>query len=117
MRRAGAVALILSGAAVTIALARAVAGSAEDAAIVIAVLLGGPSWALAFALASDDADFGGGTRSRTAWIRLLPWTFVLAPLVVPNMILLASFFRDSRADGGRSPLTWDRMRPGEHGHD
>ena len=88
-----------------------------DRLIVLAILLVGPTWALAFCLASDDADFAGGGRSRSQWLELLPWTFLLAPLIVPNLILLGSFFRDSRADGGRSPLTWDRLRPGEDGHD
>lgn len=117
MRRAGAVCLILVGVAATAVGARVVAGSPSDAVMVAGILLVGPAWALSFCLVSDESDFSGASRSRAEWLAVLPWTFLLAPLVVPNVILLSSFFRDSRADGGRSPLTWDRMRPGEHQHD
>lgn len=110
-------AVIGVGTAATVVVARAVVPGTENQLVVATILLVGPLWATAFCLASDDSDFAGSSRSRGEWLRLLPWTFVLAPLVVPNMLLLAAFFRDARADGGRSPLTWDRMRPGEDRHE
>ena len=113
MRRAEGATLILVGMATTVALATAAVDETDNRLIVLAILLVGPMWAIAFCLASDESDFAGGGRSRSQWLGLLPWTFLLAPLIAPNLILLSSFFRDSRADGGRSPLTWDRMRPGE----
>jgi len=113
MRRAEAAALILVGTATTVALTATAVDETDNRLIVLAILLVGPMWSLAFCLASDESDFAGGGRSRAQWLGLLPWAFLLAPLIVPNLILLGSFFRDSRADGGRSPLTWDRMRPGE----
>ncbi|MGH2686751.1 MAG: hypothetical protein ACRDJP_14900 [Actinomycetota bacterium] len=113
MRRSEAAGLVVVGVAVTLGVVVATVGSAENRLMVAALLLIGPSWALAFCVASDDSDFSGGSRSRGQWLELLPWTFLMAPLIVPNLIVLASFFRDSRADGGRSPLTWDRMRPGD----
>jgi len=116
MRRAEAAALILGGTATAVALTVAAVDKTDNRLIVLAILLVGPMWAMAFCLASDESDFAGGGRSRAQWLGLLPWTFLLAPLIVPNLILLGSFFRDSRADGGRSPLTWDRMRPGEDDH-
>ena len=117
MRRAGAVAVGTTGTVLTVALVVAAVDSTVDTVMVTAILLSGPAWALSFCLASTEADFAGGGRSRAEWLRLLPWTFLMAPLVVPNFVLLASFFRDARADGGRSPLTWDRMRPGEGADD
>ena len=110
-------AAVVGGTALTIGLVTAAVDATADAVMVVAILLGGPAWALAFCAVSTESDFAGGDRSRAGWLRILPWTFVVAPLVVPNFILLASFFRDARADGGRSPLTWDRMRPGEGADD
>ena len=117
MQRAGAVALIVVGITTTVLFANAFVESAENTIIATAVLLVGPAWGLSFCWASGESDFAGGSRTRAEWLRVLPWTFILAPLVVPNVVLLGSFFRDSRADGGRSPLTWDRMRPGDEGHE
>ena len=117
MRRAEAAALVLVGTATTVGLVTAAVDQTDNRLIVLAILLVGPLWSLAFCVVSDESDFSGGGRTRSQWLALLPWTFVLAPLIFPNLILLGSFFRDSRADGGRSPLTWDRMRPGEDAHD
>ncbi len=111
--------LVLIGVASVIGLAATVAamftafGEWSTVAVCITVLYVGPAWAATFAAVSDDHDFAGATRSRQEWLRLIPWTFALAPLVVPNLVILAAFMRDARADGGRSPLTWDRMRPGD----
>ena len=80
----------------------------------LGVLLLGPAWAMAFCLASSDDDFPEDARWRRAeWLRVLPWTFVLAPLVLPGMVLLVQFFRDSRADHGQTWLGSGRSRPGE----
>ena len=113
MRKGETAALVLTGAAVTIAMAVLLTDSADSAVMVAAFLLIGPSWALPFCIVSEESDFGGGGRSRAQWLEVLPWTFLMAPLVLPNVFVLGAFFRDSRADGGRSPLSWDRMRPGE----
>jgi hypothetical protein len=88
-----------------------------DALVVVTVLEIGPLWALVTAAVSDDADFPGAWRPRTWWLEVLPWTFLTALLLVPNLVLLATFVRDARADGGRSAFTWDRMRPGDVDHD
>ena len=79
------------------------------------VLLVGPAWMLAFCLASSEDDFPDDARlGRDGWLRIIPWLFVLAPLVLPTMVLGAMFIRDSRADGGRYLFSVDRMRPGDH---
>ena len=80
-------------------------------------MLAGPVWALALTAVSDDDDFADASRSRRAWLDLLPWTFLLAPLLLPNVFVLGAFIRAARADGGRMPLTWDRMRPGDADRD
>ncbi len=78
-----------------------------------AVLLG-PAWGMAFCLASDDDDFPADAgRDRDGWLRVLPWSFVLAPLVLPGIVLLVEFFRDARADHGQTWLGYGRARPGE----
>jgi hypothetical protein len=105
---------VVAGSAGTVAFAAVVAdGYAAGPLAVSVVLLIGPAWALTFALASAEDDFAGAERTREQWLRVLPWTFVLAPLVLPNVLLLGQFMRDSRADGGRSAFSWDRMRPGD----
>lgn len=110
----GALIVIVLGLVTTVLFASFLTDSYLSA--VVLVLAGGPAWALAFCLASTDADFGHDVwRTRDEWLRILPWTFLLAPLVIPNVVLLLTFIRDSRADGGRSYFSWDRMRPGE-GH-
>lgn len=89
----------------------------EDALAALALLLAGPVWALGFCLLSSESDFAGAARPRSTWLRVLPWTFLLAPLALPNLVLIGMFMRDSRADNGRSWLTADRMRPGEAARD
>ena len=118
MRRVAltAVAVVL-GTAGSVLVGALVFGDAVSVVVCVVFLLAGPAWALALAAASDDEDFAGTSRSRSGWLDLLPWTFLLAPLVLPNVVILGSFIRDARADGGRTPLTWDRMRPGEAEHD
>jgi hypothetical protein len=106
-----ATALVVGGLLGTIALARIAFRSWDEAAIVIGVLQIGPTWSLAFCLGSDESDFAGATRSRAEWLGILPWTFVVAPLVLPNFIVLSSFFRDARADSGRTWLGVGRDRP------
>jgi hypothetical protein len=113
MRRSEAAALVVVGAAITAITAIALTDGTDSAVMVGAFLLVGPLWALPFCIVSDESDFSGGSRTRAQWLELLPWTFLLAPLVIPNVFILGAFFRDSRADNGRSPLTWDRMRPGD----
>lgn len=111
------IALVLGGSALTAALTLAAFERPADALLAAGFLLVGPAWCHALALASDEDDFADASRSRSRWLAILPWTWVLAPLVLPNLILLVTFFRDSRADGGRSVLSWDRMRPGDSAHD
>jgi hypothetical protein len=106
-----ATALVVGGLLGTIALARIAFSSWDQAAVVIGVLQIGPTWSLAFCLGSDESDFAGATRSRAEWLGILPWTFVVAPLVLPNFIVLSSFFRDARADSGRTWLGVGRDRP------
>jgi hypothetical protein len=85
----------------------------SSAVVSLGFILGGPAWAYAFCLASDEGDFpDDATRGRDEWLRVLPWTFVLAPLVLPNLVLLVSFFRDARADNGRTWLGSGRSYPG-----
>jgi hypothetical protein len=87
----------------------------SSAVVSLGFILGGPAWAYAFCLASDEADFSeDASRGREEWLRVLPWTFVLAPLVLPNLVLLVSFFRDARADSGRTWLGSGRSHPGTH---
>ena len=88
-----------------------------NAVVAIGLLIGGPTWCYAIALVSDDSDFADATESRSQWLRVLPWTYLLAPFVVPNIFILTAFVRDSRIDSGRSALTSDRLRPGDHTHD
>lgn len=107
----------LTGSAVTCVVMLMTFEDTVNAVIAIGLLLGGPAWCWAIAAASDDSDFAGAGTSRTKWLDVLPWTFLLAPLVLPNMFILAGFVRDARADSGRSALTWDRMRPGESARD
>lgn len=110
----GALIVIVTGLIITALWASLLTDSYRSA--IVLLLAGGPAWALAFCLASTDSDFGEDVwRTRDEWLRILPWTFLLAPLVIPNLVLLLAFIRDSRADGGRSYFSWDRMRPGE-GH-
>ena len=111
------VVVVLLGCAATVAMVRTTIDDGSTAAVAIGLLLGGPAWCYAMAVASDDTDFAGAGRDRSQWLNALPWTFLLAPLVLPNIVVLAAFVRDARLDGGRSPLTWDRMRPGDAGRD
>ena len=110
-------AISLLGAALTCAVVFTAIEDRSSAGVVAGLLVGGPAWCYAMAVASDEDDFAGSGRTREQWLAWLPWTFVLALLVVPNLVLLALFVRDGRLDGGRSPLTWDRMRPGDADHD
>lgn len=107
----------LTGSVITCAVMLRAFDDTVNAVIAIGLLLGGPAWCWALAAASDNSDFAGARTSRGRWLDVLPWTFLLAPLVLPNMFILAGFVRDARADSGRSALTWDRMRPGEGGND
>ena len=109
--------IVVIGCVTTGALVLAAVDDGSTAAVALGFLLGGPAWCYAMAAASDESDFAGADRTRAQWLGTLPWTFVLAPLVLPNVAILAAFARDSRIDGGRSPLTCDRMRPGEAAHD
>ena len=114
MRRFGtATAIVALGLAATAIAARLTVGSWRGALVGIILLQTGPAWALAFCAASTDDDFVGSSQSRAEWMRTLPWAFVLAPLLVPNFVLLASFFRDSRADSGRTSLGFGRDRPAD----
>lgn len=106
-------AAIIAGLTVTAIGVVALFGTSLNALVCGVVLQCGPAWALALTAVSDDSDFAGADRSRAGWLDVLPWTFLLAPLVLPNVVILAGFMRDARADGGRAPLTWDRMRPGD----
>lgn len=115
--RAVRIALVVGGSALTTGVMLAAFDHRDDALMPTGFLLVGPIWCHALALASDEDDFADAPRTRSQWLGVLPWTYVLAPLVVPNLVLLVSFFRDARADGGRSVLSWDRMRPGESAHD
>ena len=109
--------IIVAGSVVTSAFVTSTIDDGSSAIVILGLLLGGPAWCYAIALASDESDFAGSDRSRHQWLATLPWTFLVAPLVLPNLVILAAFVRDSRVDGGRSPLTWDRMRPGEAAQD
>ena len=113
MEQVRAAALVVGGVLVTIVLARAVFDAWDQATLVIGILQIGPTWSLAFCLGSDESDFAGATRSRAEWLGILPWTFVVAPLVLPNFIMLSSFFRDARADSGRTWLGVGRDRPSD----
>lgn len=106
-------AAVVGGIAVTAIVVLALFGPGLNALVCGVVLQCGPAWALALTAVSDDSDFAGASRTRAGWLEVLPWTFLLAPLVLPNVLILAGFMRDARADGGRTPLTWDRMRPGD----
>lgn len=106
-------AAIIAGLIVTAVGVLALFGASLNALVCGVVLQCGPAWALALAAVSDDSDFAGASGSRSWWLGVLPWTFLLAPLVLPNVAILAAFMRDARADGGGTPLTWDRMRPGD----
>src|SRR5688500_486087 len=117
MRKAAAAVVIVFGCALTTVFARVAGGSWSVAAPAIVLLLVGPAWALAFCLVSDDGGVAGGRRTRASWLSVLPWTFLLAPLVLPNILVLGGFYRDARADNGHSWFTWDRMRPGDGDHD
>ena len=117
VRKLAAALAIVGGCMLTTVLIRLAGGSWSVAAPAIVILLVGPAWALAFCLVSDDDDFAGAQRTRAAWLRVLPWTFLLAPLVLPNIVLLGGFYRDARADNGHSWFTWDRMRPGDGDRD
>lgn len=111
------VAVALVGAAVTVAVVFAVVDDPSNQIVFSGLLLAGPAWCGALALASDETDFADAPRTREQWLAVLPWTFVGALLVVPGVVLLAMFLRESRADGGHSPWSADRMRPGEADHD
>lgn len=104
----------LAGAALTGWLGVAFLGRDLDSAVAITMVLMGPAWAYAFCLASRDEDFPEDAwHDRDGWLRLLPWTFVLAPLAIPATLLLIQFFRDSRADHGQTMLGSGRSRPGD----
>lgn len=113
MRFALAVVLVVGGSATTIS---GVSAILDSYAVPLAlVLLIGPAWMLAFCLASSEDDFPDDARlRRDQWLQIIPWLFVVAPLVLPTMVLGAMFIRDSRADGGRYLFSADRMRPGDH---
>lgn len=118
MRHAiGKATVVLVGSVLTCALVFAAVEDAPTALVLVGLLLGGPAWAYGIAAVSDDSDFAGAGTSRAQWLDVLPWTFLAAPLVLPNMFILAGFVRDSRADNGHSALTSDRMRPGDASHD
>lgn len=106
-------AVSIVGLATTGTLVFGVVDDAATAMIMFAVLVIAPAWMLATAIVSTDDDFPDALLSRRQWLRVLPWTFLTAPLVAPNLVALLVFVRDARADGGRSAISWDRMRPGD----
>lgn len=112
MRVVGALIVIVAGIATTFLCVAALADTYIPGYVF--VLESGPAWALAFCLVSTDSDFAASpSRTRDEWLRVLPWTFLLAPLLVPNFVLMLTFIRDARADSGRAYFSWDRMRPGD----
>lgn len=114
LRPVGELAVVVGSCALWGGWTAAVVDDPADAIILLGALLIGPAWAYAFCWASEPDDFpGDASRGRSSWMRILPWTFLLAPLVVPNIVLLVQFFRDARADHGQTWLGSGRSRPGE----
>ena len=112
--RVAGLALALVGSGVWLFAALAVAPDLTSGLVLWVIVLVGPAWAYSLCLVSDEEDFATvATRGRDEWLRVLPWTFVLAPMVIPTVLWLGQFFRDVRADGGRTWLGSGRSRPGE----
>lgn len=110
-RNAGTAVLIVGGVVGSTALGWALFGSWPEALTVAVLLLMGPAWALATCLVSEESDYVGASHSRDEWLRTLPWTFLLAPLMLPNLVVLLAFVRDSRSDGGHTVMGSGRDRP------